>query len=260
MNLPRDYMIVRCGNDLCCNLHINPELEIVWVKKGPFYIRYDDGEMILNDNEATVILPYRIHGFEHNPGIDAKVIMFSYSVAEEFYNNYRIVEMKNDRFTIPTVLEEYVNRELFTAAENKSVFAIKGIFFPLLAEYLKDNESSECAKAGGNEVRDVINFVSDKVAEGITTDDVANAVGISKLKISKIFKEYLGVSFNEFLTVVRVEKAYNMLLGTDMNVTEIAYQCGFGSLRNFNRAFIKHIKCTPSQLRKTGGNRFNIYE
>lgn len=48
--------------------------------------------------------------------------------------------------------------------------------------------------------------MSDRVTEGITTDDVANAVGLSKLKISKIFKEYLGVSFNEFITVVRVEK------------------------------------------------------
>ncbi len=260
MSLPRDYMIVRYGDNLCCSRHINPELEIVCVKKGPFYIRYEDYEMVLNDNEATVILPYRIHGFSHDEGVDVKILMFSYSIAEDFYNNYRIMEMKRDRFTISPVLESYVNQELFSAAENKSVFAIKSIFFPLISEYLKDNESAECARTGGNEVRTIIDYISDKVTDGITADDVANATGIRKTKISRIFKDYLGVGFGDFIASVRVEKAYNMILGTDMNITDIAYQCGFGSLRHFNRVFIKMIGCTPRDLRKSGGNRLNIYK
>ncbi len=60
--------------------------------------------------------------------------------------------------------------------------------------------------------------------------------------------------------VVRVEKACNMLLGIDLNITVIAYQCGFGSLRNLNRIFLKKIKHTHSELRKTGGRRLNAFE
>ncbi|MBQ7096901.1 MAG: helix-turn-helix transcriptional regulator [Clostridia bacterium] len=259
MSLPRDYFMVR-ENDLNCFLHINPELEIVYVKKGPFHIKSENGEMTLNDNEATVILPYRLHSFSHRTGADAKILLFSYSIAEEFYKNYRAVQMKNDRFTVSPVLENYIQQGLSDAIQNKSVFAIKSIFFPLVAEYLKNNECVGRANAGTNEVCEIVDYISDKVTEGITADDVAKELGISKTRINRVFRECLGIGFNEFITVVRIEKAYNMLLSTDLNVTEIAYLCSFGSVRNFNRSFMKIIGCTPSRLRKMGGNRFNIYE
>lgn len=258
MGLPRDYLMVRCGSNLCCVQHINSELEVVCVKKGPFHIKFESHEMILKDNEATVILPYQLHGFSHGEGADVKIIMFSYSIAEDFYNHYKVMEMKRDRFILSSVLENYINQELFAAVESKNIFAIKSIFFPLISEYLKDNHGTECIKSGGGEVGDIINYVSERVEEGITSDDVSNAVGMSKQKISRIFKEYLGISFNEFLTVVRVEKAYNMVLYSDLSITDIAYKCGFGSLRNFNRIFLKHIKCTPSELRKNGGTQVHI--
>ena len=260
MGLPREYVMIRSGENLCCSMHINSQLEVVYVKKGPFAIKYEDKELVLNDNEATVILPYRIHGFDHGAGIDVKIIMFSYSIAEEFYNNNRVLEMKKDIFSLPQHLQQFVERELSYTLESGSVFAIKSIFFPLISEYLKDNEGIECSKAGANEVRRIIDYISDKVTEGITADDVALSVGISKAKIRQIFKSYLGVSFNEFISTVRVEKASNLLLGTDMSVTEIAFCCGFGSLRNFNRVFVKKLNCTPGELRKTGGNRMKVYK
>lgn len=252
MGIPGDYLFVRSGDNLCCERHINPELEVVCVKKGPFIVRYEDRETVLNDNEATVILPYRIHGFRHGEGADVKILMFSYSVAEEFYNKYRVKELKKDRFVIPSDLESYINSELYGVVENKNTFGIKGIFFPLIAEYLKDNESFEYSNAGGSDVRMIMDYISGKILDGITTDDVAKATGINKTKIGNIFKKYLGLSFSEFLTVVRVEKAYSMILGTDMSITDIAYQCGFGSVRNFNRVFARLIKCTPRELRKGG--------
>jgi len=259
MKLPGDYLIIRNGDNLCCSRHINSELEVVCVKKGPFCIKYEDREIVLNDGEATVILPYRIHGFVHEEGIEANVLMFSYSIAEEFYNRYRVKEMKNDKFVLSGALETFVNQELGYAVESKSTFAIKSIFFPLVSEYLKDNECSECVKGVAGDVRAIIDYISENVTEGITTDDVARNVGMSKAKISRIFKSYMGVGFNEFISTVRMEKACNMILCTDLSITEVAFRCGFGSLRNFNRIFMKMIKCTPGELRKNGKYGVKLY-
>ena len=59
-----------------------------------------------------------------------------------------------------------------------------------------------------------------------------------------------GVGFNDFLNIVRVQKARQIVEFTNQPMTEIAYYCGFGSVRNFNRVFAEVFGCSPSKLRK----------
>lgn len=68
--------------------------------------------------------------------------------------------------------------------------------------------------------------------------------------MGSLFRDTLGITFNTFINNIRLEKAKLMLKKNDMTVTEIAFECGFGSIRSMNRIFLKQLGCSPTEYRK----------
>ena len=83
----------------------------------------------------------------------------------------------------------------------------------------------------------------------LTPRDAASHVSLSVFHFSRLFQEAIGMSFKRYLGNLRVGKALVMLKDTDLPVTRIASECGFDSIRTFNRVFQAVKGCTPSSLR-----------
>lgn len=82
----------------------------------------------------------------------------------------------------------------------------------------------------------------------ITLSSVADALHISRYYASHLFSE-LEVGFNEYINSLRITGACERLKNTKLSISEIAYEVGFGSIRTFNRAFLKVSGMTPRQYR-----------
>ncbi len=87
--------------------------------------------------------------------------------------------------------------------------------------------------------------------EALSLGQVANQVGLSRERLSRLFHETLGITFSEYLIQTRLTTARDMLRSTDMSITSIAYESGFQSLSQFNRNFAKVEGLPPRQFRKT---------
>jgi AraC-like DNA-binding protein len=77
------------------------------------------------------------------------------------------------------------------------------------------------------------------------------AAAISNLSVPhfcRLFKKATGMTFNDYLSFYRVNRA-EKLLGTQKKITEIALECGFGSVSSFLRNFKKYKNCTPTVYR-----------
>ena len=98
-------------------------------------------------------------------------------------------------------------------------------------------------------------YVREHYADPLTLDDMAAHCGYSRYYFSHYFKETTGMSFMDYLTAFRVERAAARMELTGETFTEIAYACGFQSIRTFNRMFRKYYQITPSAYRllKKGG-------
>lgn len=80
----------------------------------------------------------------------------------------------------------------------------------------------------------------------------ANQVGVSTGYLSALFKKETGMNFIKYLTDVRMEKAMELLRGTDLRTYEIADQIGFENTHYFSVAFKKYTGMSPSDFRKGG--------
>ncbi|MDF2878276.1 MAG: hypothetical protein K0S30_1372, partial [Clostridia bacterium] len=99
-------------------------------------------------------------------------------------------------------------------------------------------------------VQDVINYANHHYKEPITLSSAAALAGLGISQFSKLFKSLCGMSFTAYLNNVRISKAEEMLTNTTTSITDIALECGFNSIRNFNRTYKALRHSAPSHLRK----------
>jgi len=99
-------------------------------------------------------------------------------------------------------------------------------------------------------------FIQEHYREELSLLVVSRSVNTSLFYFCKQFRKASGLSFTEFVTRTRIEKAKNLLLNPHLRVSEIAYEIGFHSLTHFNRAFKKILGQSPSEYR--GGQQVKL--
>lgn len=85
----------------------------------------------------------------------------------------------------------------------------------------------------------------------LSLKQLANLYFINEKYIGRLFKKQIGCSFREYLNRIRIEKAEELLINTDMKVIDIAYETGFGNVTYFNRVFASQRGCTPVEYRRS---------
>lgn len=85
----------------------------------------------------------------------------------------------------------------------------------------------------------------------IYLDDIADTLGISSSYLSRLFKKETGISLQDFINDVRVEKAANLLRYSDETLPGIAEYVNFPSQSYFGRIFKQRMQMTPKQYRET---------
>lgn len=75
-------------------------------------------------------------------------------------------------------------------------------------------------------------------------------LGISQNHLIHLFRQQFHMTPTEYINQLRVQKAIDLLINTDINILNIALLCGFGSLSNFYEFFKRQAKLTPSKYRK----------
>lgn len=99
-------------------------------------------------------------------------------------------------------------------------------------------------------VQDVSLYLQENYAENLTLDKIANHFHISKSSLTVNFKTITGTTINEYVRICRVRKAKSLLLKTDLSITEIAAQTGFGNVTYFERVFRAFYEMSPLRFRK----------
>ncbi|GGD85818.1 helix-turn-helix domain-containing protein [Paenibacillus nasutitermitis] len=106
------------------------------------------------------------------------------------------------------------------------------------------------------EARDVITsfvyeYIENNYAEDISLDTVADKMNITGGYLSSYFKEKTGKNFIDYLNEIRITKAKEILLQSNMRIQDVALKVGYQNMNSFNRMFKKYAGSTPSAFRQT---------
>ena len=103
--------------------------------------------------------------------------------------------------------------------------------------------------AAGPGIGRALELIEERYSESITLGDAARAAGYSRCHFSKVFRERLGVCFVSYLVRVRLRRAAELLVRTEMPVTRVALEVGFNDLSHFERVFRTAYRRSPSKYR-----------
>lgn len=104
------------------------------------------------------------------------------------------------------------------------------------------------------EVDQAIAYMNSHFAEKVTAENLAALANLSTSHFTKIFKSVTGETPIDFLKMLRLKKARNMLVNNSDNITEIALKCGFNTSSYFSSCFIEKYRMTPTAFRQSFQN------
>jgi len=102
---------------------------------------------------------------------------------------------------------------------------------------------------GNKRMSDVYTYIRENYFKSIPLNKVAKIAHMSPFAFSRYFKKNSGAGFVEYLNRVRTNKACYLLRETEYQVHDIAMECGFASISNFNKQFRKAEGMSPREFR-----------
>jgi AraC-like DNA-binding protein len=221
----------------------------VFVQEGVLKVYHDGIVDELKSGEGIMIYPYRVHSFSHEGEINAKVLMFSLPTIERYGVAFFNTDKECEKIKIDEKLFDFCSYAVDRYKKTGDLFIIKSLFFAFVSDFEikggRDNKSTLM----GNEAGRVMKYLYTNISEPLTLLQASKDLLMSAPTLEKIIGDYTGTTFKKFVHNVRIEKAMALLIGTEKSVSEIAYECGFGSLRTFSRVFFNVALCTPTEYR-----------
>lgn len=237
--------------------HWHRSVEIFLVLEGSidFYInsrlyRLEQGQFILvNSNEVhsidcpdpnfTLVLQIPRGLFEKYLG-EADVLLFQRSCAQD------------------GVLSSLIRRmqEAYAQRQTGYLFRILSDFYQLMYLLVTDYRILEIDEERRKQNRNldrlsrITNYIQVNYREDLTLEGVARIFGFSPAYLSKMFQKYAGINYKTYILDLRTEAGYRLLMNTELQVGEIASECGFPDSRSFAKSFRRRYGMPPAEYRK----------
>lgn len=123
----------------------------------------------------------------------------------------------------------------------------------LIRHFQDSNKQSDVIKEKGanlQRLQKVLTYINDNYTNTITLQTLSEIACMNPNYFSSFFNSTMGFSFTQYISSLRVNRAELLIKNTQEALTNIAFDCGFNSLSNFNRVFKLQKGISPSELRK----------
>ena len=137
------------------------------------------------------------------------------------------------------------NTELLLALYDSFICTL----FTILSPQIVHESAVEITSEQEEKISEMITYIREHFREKITLEDVAELLGYNRTYISTFFKKNCGISFYEYLTMVRLSESIYGLCDNSISLTQIALDSGFPDLKTFNRLFRENFGELPADYR-----------
>ncbi len=238
-----DYFKKEYGENLNFPAHLHQCFELITVKKGEMEICIDRKNYLLKAGECILIFPNQVHSINSSASEDVLYI-FSPKLVQAYYIKKAGLVPKNNVFR----LDRYLIDRLELLEEDKSKIELKGILYTVCSDFDKSAEY-EISYSASDLLPKIFTFVTENYGGDCSLENLSRFLGYDYAYISRFFKKITGISYNSYVNIYRLNHAAYLLKNSDMSVLECSIECGYKSLRSFNRNFKEFYSSTPNEYR-----------
>lgn len=247
--------------------HYHPECELTYIIKGIGTRFIGDSVEHFNEGDLVLIAPNIPHCWTNNSkGEENEIVTMQFlptCLGNDFLNSpdaQVLIEMfqRAKRGILIKNLDSGAIGKLLIELHKKNGLPRLSGFIDILDLVCrnKDNEllaselyAIDVSEFHSGRMRKVMEYIQEHLVDEIRQTDIAELVHMTPQGFSRFFRSTTGRTFVSFVNIVRIMEACRLLVSSEDDITQIAFECGYGNLSNFNRRFMEQKHCTPSEYR-----------
>ena len=253
-----------------CPWHAHPEYELILVLEGSGYRIVGDNMTSLGPGDTVFVGPGLPHIWQEETGDHPRQVRTLLIQFEEKFLSEGLLRLP----AMEPVRRLFLNSRRglhVVGATRKRVSAMMNemnrshglerllLFLQILGVMATSHECHPIASpnfAANLELYDqermerVFQFLTGRLEQELRLSEVAQLVHLSEGAFSRFFRTHTGKTFPEFVNELRIGRACRLLTESEKNITEVAFECGFTNLSNFNRQFLRFKAVSPREYRK----------
>lgn len=246
--------------------HCHGEMEIIKIREGHLTVVSERESYLLEKGDIWIAPPFASHSIEGGSKDSVRLVvlmeprlmgMEGETGAEwdvqglleqtELDSSCWPVEIKNRA----DAMIEDIYREYSRKASGWQL-AIKALADQLLLLVARD--MPRCEKKPLNtqvqKLRGILEYIARNYCGSITLSGCAQMAGFNPTYFSRYFKRHMGITFQEYVKKLRIDRAKWLLQADCQPVTEVCYQCGYQDIKTFNKLFRQETGMNPTQFRR----------
>lgn len=227
--------------------HWHIESELIFAEKGSAEVMTDNNLYGLSEGYCVFIRSGAVHYIKaESDSVISVMKIDSQLISAEFGTLAPICPLLENKYDVSDTFEK-IRQEISNGEKYYEVIC-SGLALALTAEIFRSEKTSSAENSSGSGAyKKLLRLISERFAN-ITFDEAAEIMCFSKPYFSKYFRRMSGMTFSEYLNIVRVSEAVKMLSKGGMSAGETAVAAGFGTIRSFNRVFKQYTGFTPRDL------------
>ena len=246
--------------------HWHDELEFVLVTKGTMFYYINGKSVSMEVGDGVFVNSRRLHSSFSPEGVGCEYICFlvhpTLLCASPYIEEKYILPVINGGVDYLPLRQnskdmqkaiEIIREAYELTSKDDFEITIQKAIFELWYEVYKLTDNSPRASAPQSyhlsALKEMIEFINRHYSEKITLEQIGRAGGFGETSCCRIFKKYTNKTPLSFLIDHRLQKGIELLLSTDMTVTEISNATGFSSPSYFSEMFKKSYGCSPREYK-----------
>ncbi len=234
---------------LSCASHLHDQVEMVYITEGKVQVTVDTKPYTLEPGDVCIAFPNQVHSYVDVQANQADIYIFApqFTILADTFLHFRprspVVRQgvkAEERVLLSMIFEKNESEEPF--AEEM----VKGCLSAFLARLLSSMVLEETKPNDMSALKNILAYCNRYYKEPLTLEILSQELHVSKYYISHLFSDKLHISFRGYINSLRIFDACRRMDRGQDNVTEIAAQVGFDTLRTFNRVFYRYRNTTPS--------------
>ena len=248
--IERDMFALEMGETLSYPMHLHRWYELVLVLDGELEVTLNGTVYTLHRADTLFIFPNQPHMYVSRTACRYKICLYKSELIAYFNNKIK--------GTVPHDPQKHITDEPWimmfdSLSPSDPIERVKGVLYTYCGFFSGDDFVS-VTESGIPDDLDLIHrifvYAGDHYTESCTLSDLASGIGYDYSYLSKFFSEKIGTSFTDYVGSLRLDRARYLLKNTSMSILDISESCGYGSLRSFNRNFMRAIGTSPRQYRR----------
>lgn len=237
------------------SMHMHKEFELFYIFSGAMDLHCSNEVRRLAQGEFILFNPRVVHEFRAVGDIPVRILPLQVSPSfwARFYPQISSVEF--DAILISEHLGERQNELLYHFSQAALAYIQKQPYHELRCaaevnrvmqilletvpwHYLTEKEK-ELKRGFSSRFARIMKYIEEHYTGKLLLGDLCRQEGLSLSYLSRFFTRHLGLSFQEYVTRLRFERAKFLLQRSDMKLTDIAYSSGFSDIRYMNKVFLE---------------------